>query len=162
MGGPAPKPLSHRRRTNAVAGARQLDGAGRIGAAPKPKTKTKLCATAVAYWRTIWASPMALVYTDADVFPLTRLVLLVHERDQGRGSASADGELRQLEDRFGLSPMSRRRLNWEINAAAAARVAELHAVPGGARPSAVDRLRGLDPRVLEAPGWNHESTRGTK
>lgn len=90
--------------------------AGREGPAPAPKTSVELCEVALAYWEALWASPMALVYTDVDVFPLSRMAVLVHERETAR-SREGDSELRQLEDRFGVSPLARRRLNWEIDQA---------------------------------------------
>ena len=74
---------------------------------------------------------MATAFTEADVLPLTRLVLLinerarydrgefVHEREDGLSIEYAefkgDAEIRQLEDRFGLSPKARRALQWEIS-----------------------------------------------
>lgn len=113
---PTPKPTAQRRRRNAIAGVAKLDKVGRKGPAPKPKTTVELCPVAMDYWKTLWASPMALVYTDADVFPLSRMAVLVHERETERSTAG-DSELRQLEDRFGVSPLARRRLNWEIDQA---------------------------------------------
>jgi hypothetical protein len=71
-----------------------------------------------AYWAALWSSPMAAVYAKADTFALTRLCSLVDERDRfQRGDLErfdGDAEIRQLEDRFGLSPLARRRLQWEI------------------------------------------------
>lgn len=64
---------------------------------------------------------------EADVPALLRLAMLVD--DQAHGVEVVDpeggvvvvpvpvtvlGEIRQLEDRFGLSPLARRRLQWEI------------------------------------------------
>src|SRR5262245_26380314 len=60
------------------------------------------------WWATIWASPMAAVWLDADVPGLTRLARLVDADSPARHCS----EMRQLEDRFGLSPLARRRLQW--------------------------------------------------
>lgn len=70
-----------------------------------------------SYWRTLWTSPMAAVYVDADVTALVRLTRLVQlsYAENLRGDVLA--EIRQLEDRFGLSPLSRRRLMFEIDRA---------------------------------------------
>lgn len=139
---PTPKPASQRRRTNPVAGVATLDEGGRKGAIPSPVTELELCPTALSYWETVWRSPMGLVFVDADVFPLSRLVELVHERASGHGSAAADGEIRALEDRFGVSPLARRRLNWEIGlAAGAVDPAPAPAVPEG--ESARERMSRL-------------------
>jgi hypothetical protein len=138
MPSPIPKPISQRRRRNTVAGVAKLDASGRKGVAPRPKTSISLCPVALDYWKTLWASPMATIYTDADVFPLTRLAILIHERETGAAVWNADGEIRQLEDRFGVSPLARRRLNWEIEQAAAV---ERPAIPVGA--SVADRLQSV-------------------
>ncbi len=45
---------------------------------------------------------------------LTRLARLLDVLEQGEPSALLLAEIRQLEDRFGLSPLARRRLQWEI------------------------------------------------
>lgn len=60
---------------------------------------------------------MAAVYVDADVTALVRLTRLVQlsYAENLRGDVLA--EIRQLEDRFGLSPLSRRRLMFEIDRA---------------------------------------------
>jgi hypothetical protein len=60
---------------------------------------------------------MASVYLDADVPALIRAARLVAREAEGSASATELGELRQLEDRFGLSPLARRRLQWEIEQA---------------------------------------------
>lgn len=76
---------------------------------------------------------MATTFTRTDEFALTRLCSLVDRRERVEtgdheifAAAAVDGEvtvvrgfdgdaeLRQLEDRYGLSPASRRRLQWEI------------------------------------------------
>jgi hypothetical protein len=67
-----------------------------------------------AWWKTIWASPMAAVWLEADVPALTRLARLLDLLGEGEPSALLLAEVRHLEDRFGLSPLARRRLQWEI------------------------------------------------
>src|SRR5438093_722418 len=59
---------------------------------------------------TVWASPMAHQWLDADVDALRRLAWMIDTVNRGEGTAALDGEARQLEDRFGLSPVARRRL----------------------------------------------------
>lgn len=65
-------------------------------------------------WDLIWTSPMAINYTVADFPGLVRLMQLQERVADGRASVTAMAEMRQLEDRFGLSPLSRRRLAMEI------------------------------------------------
>lgn len=64
---------------------------------------------------------MAAVYLDADVPALVRLARLIDQDSRGLADGVTRSEIRQLEDRFGLSPLSRRRLQWEIDQAAAPR-----------------------------------------
>lgn len=69
----------------------------------------------LGYWEAVWLSPMGQVFLPADFDALVRLALL---RDEvHKGDRSCLGEIRALEDRFGLSPLARRRLQWEIDAA---------------------------------------------
>lgn len=63
---------------------------------------------------------MAAVYLDADVPALVRLAVLVDLNSQGDMPMTGLMEIRNLEDRFGLSPLARRRLEWEVGQAAGA------------------------------------------
>ena len=111
-----------------------------------------------AYWETIWRSPMAVAFIDSDVFPLSRLCTLVDRRErveagdpevfrlgQNEGEVEVlrgfdgDAEIRQLEDRYGLSPIARRRLQWEIGQA--------EAVKRAAGPATVRHLRAVDAKA---------------
>lgn len=84
---------------------------------------------------------MAAVYLDADVAGLARLARLVDRETCGEASASVLAEIRQLEANFGLSPMARRRLEWEVEQAtqgqgpvarSGRRDPRLHSIEGGA------------------------------
>lgn len=135
---PQPKPPGQRRRRNAGQSQwRELPAEGREGDVPKFPAGHKLSKFQQSYWETIWRSPMAVAFVDADVPALVRLTLLVGGAMSGDDKAAA--EARQLEDRFGLSPKSRRALQWEIKQAEK---------DDGAvdRPVAdVRRLRAVDP-----------------
>jgi hypothetical protein len=132
-----PKPPGARRRRNAGQSQwQELPAEGRKGEIPEPRTQRKLGEVAERYWDTLWTSPMAVTFTDADIQPLTRLAVLVDDRDRSEsgeglieiiesaytegevevvvGRFVGDGEIRQLEDRYGISPLARRRLQWEI------------------------------------------------
>jgi len=63
---------------------------------------------------------MAALWLEADVPSLVRLAALVDLADSGDMAPQVLAEIRQLEDRFGLSPLARRRLQWELEQAAAA------------------------------------------
>jgi hypothetical protein len=60
---------------------------------------------------------MAAVWLEADVPALVRLAQLVDQVGSGESSAVVLSEIRQLEDRFGLNPLARRRLQWELDQA---------------------------------------------
>ena len=53
---------------------------------------------------------MATVFVEADVSALERGAALAGYLDREPGDSRVLAELRQLEDRFGLSPLARRRL----------------------------------------------------
>ena len=60
---------------------------------------------------------MAAVYLEADVEPLLRLAELVDARARGELTSTGLLAMTALEDRFGLSPKSRRALQWEVGQA---------------------------------------------
>lgn len=109
-----PKPPGQRRRRNAgQAQWRELPAEGRKGKAPELPEAEWLDSTR-EWWVGIWASPMATVWVDADLDPLIRLARLRDEFSRGDLPISGLSALQALEDRFGLSPKSRRALQWEI------------------------------------------------
>lgn len=130
-----------------------------------PAAPRGLLAVQRAAWSTFWASPLAKVVELATDLPaLTRLWTLYDERErcyqgvrrerltlgsQGqpvlnplyRQLAALDPEIRQLEDRFGLTPMSRLRLGVTFGDAARS-LAEINAELG-----ATEDLSTPDPRL---------------
>lgn len=80
---------------------------------PKLPGRKKWHPQAQAYWTAIWASPMSHEFLSADEMALIRLVILVN-RFFMRGSLEAAKEIRALEKEFGLTPLSRRRLEWTV------------------------------------------------
>lgn len=79
---------------------------------PDVPASLKWTATTKKWWKLIWDSPMAAVWLESDVPALIRLGELIN---LPKKSALIVGEIRQIEDRFGLSPKSRRALQWEIS-----------------------------------------------
>ncbi len=69
--------------------------------------------TTLLWWDTIWASPMAEEWVDADVPGLLALAILMDEFWIS-GDSKIHAEVRQASREFGLSPFSRRQLQWEI------------------------------------------------
>lgn len=66
-----------------------------------------------AWWHDVWHSPMAGEYVQADVHALYRLAVLIdafwHQPTQQLAS-----EIRLQQQAFGLTPIDRRRLEWQV------------------------------------------------
>lgn len=67
-----------------------------------------------AWWENVWSSPMAGEYLESDRDGLLRVAELV-DAFNWHPTASLAAEIRMQEQRFGLSPIDRRRLQWEVN-----------------------------------------------
>ena len=138
MPGPLPKDPGFRRRANRRAGTRVLPAEGRREAPPllgrRPAGGAWLESTR-AWWATIWASPMATQWLDADKEPLLRLAWMRDELEGGRATAALMREMRVLEDAFGLTPYGRRRLDWWV----------AENPPSDAGKTRTPRLRAVDP-----------------
>jgi len=97
------------RRNKQQANWRGLPAEGRDGDAPAcPESWSDETRD---WWEIIWRSPMATIWLESDVPALIRLGNLLELPKQ---TALIIGEIRQIEDRFGLSPKSRRMLQWLI------------------------------------------------
>lgn len=66
-----------------------------------------------SWWRDVWASPMAPEYDDSDKHGLFMLAVLVDEFWK-KPTWTTAAEIRLQRQCFGLSPIDRRRLQWEI------------------------------------------------
>jgi hypothetical protein len=117
MPGPPAKPASQRRRQNKTTGRRTLPAAPPKRRVPGLGSRKPAWLKATReWWATIWRSPMSTTWIEADVPALKRLAVLVDLVGRGQVTAMLLSEMRQLEDRFGLSPLARRRLEWELEA----------------------------------------------
>jgi hypothetical protein len=117
MSGPPPKPPGSRRRRNKAPEPVLLPKEPRKRKVPALTAERDLLPTTRAWWKTVWSSPVAEQYLDADVPALARLAGLVDRAARGEGGYRALVEIRLLEDRFGLNPVARRRLQWELKQA---------------------------------------------
>ena len=119
MPGPVPKPSGARARTNKVAGARTLVAVApsRLRRPALPKDREWHPATK-AWWRDVWASPMAPEYDTSDRHGLFLLAVLVDRFWRAEDPAeqrALSAEIRLQRQCFGLTPIDRRRLQWEIS-----------------------------------------------
>lgn len=113
--GPAPKPAHMRQRRNKKAGAATLTEPVET---VKPPTlpnpdKRKWHRLTRAWWRSVWQSPMASEYLETDMHGLARLAMIIDDFYQS-GNPKLLAEIRLQEARFGLSPIDRSRLQWEV------------------------------------------------
>ena len=115
MPGPMPKDPSVRARRNKSSTAATLRADAAITAPELPGDEWH--PMTLAWWRDVWASPMAPEYDDSDKHGLYVLAMLVEDFWRTESSTARKdlaAELRQQGQRFGLSPIDRRRLQWEI------------------------------------------------
>lgn len=103
------------------------------------------------WWRRAWSSPMVPEWTDSDIDALNMVALLLNTfwdaestPNERRGLA---GEIRQLLAQCGLTPMSRRSLQWEIDRGEAA--AEATASRRAGKAPAKKAPAKPDPRVTK-------------
>lgn len=71
----------------------------------------------IAWWNAVWTSPMAAEYLEADKHRLFKIAILHNEFWFDRTPASRmrlAAEIRQQEVPLGLTPIDRRRLQWEV------------------------------------------------
>lgn len=109
---PMPKPPGQRVRRNLDAPTwKHLEPAKPF---KTPAASRAWSASTKKWWKLIWESPMRPMWLESDVPALIRLGNLLELEAKGRISAEMVGEIRQIEDRFGLSPKSRRSLQWFI------------------------------------------------
>jgi hypothetical protein len=118
--GPPPKDPRLRQRRNKASTAATLPAAsdpagvrGRLSPAlPKRKADERPWhAETLKFWKEVWASPMAGEYIACDVPGLVNVARLQDAVNYGQLEFLA--ELRLQRQCFGLTPLDRRRLQWE-------------------------------------------------
>jgi hypothetical protein len=111
--GPAPKPAALRQRTNRKVGATNIEAPEHPAkhAIPNPDGRAWHPLT-LAAWEHAWRSPMSSQWLETDIDALGRLALLWDALYLGHVAVMA--EIRLQESRFGLSPLDRSRLQWEV------------------------------------------------
>jgi len=154
MPGPPPKNPALRQRRNRTSTAAKLtiaSSGGSQGVAKTPSLPIRANADGLPhpwhaltleFWQEVWASPMAAEYIAADVPGLTLLATLVDRFHYGAHELAA--EIRLQRQCFGLTPLDRRRLQWEIGRAEEAeRKRPKSGQPAEQSPVAKDPRRNL-------------------
>lgn len=156
---PLPKPADERRRRNKTAGARTLrqvePGTVAVPELPAGSWHPQV----LRWWSDVWASPMAPEWDDSDIHGLFELAGLMHRywlaledpETSAASLAALAGQLRQGRQQYGLSPLDRRRLEWEIDKAEEAGRRRT-ARKASAAPRAVKDPRSVDGTSRTATG----------
>jgi hypothetical protein len=117
MPGPMPKDPAIRRRRNHAATRATLEAEEqprqRAPSLPARAEGTEWHKLTRAWWKDVWASPMAGEFLQVDVHGLYLLAELV-DAFWEEPSKEMAGEIRLQRQCFGLTPVDRRRLQWEI------------------------------------------------
>lgn len=153
MPGPLPKDPAIRQRANRAATRATLPAEGRARRQKAPGLPPRAAGAwhelTRAWWRDVWRSPMAGEYLKADLHGLYVLADLI-DRYWTEPSVGLAAEIRLQRQCFGLTPIDRRRLQWEVERVEAATRQRPPAPPegtGSARPGAPP---ADDPRALLA------------
>jgi hypothetical protein len=120
--GPAPKHPALRQRRNTAstkASLPSVEEAARFTVPELPARDGGWHPMVVDWWRSAWQSPMASEWVDVDMRGGLYLLADLHQarwdaRDEPAVLVKLAAEIRSQEQRFGLSPIDRRRLQWEI------------------------------------------------
>ncbi len=116
MPGPVPKDPKLRQRRNRVSTSAKLPTGGwvqGIPELPRRPDRRKWHKWTLGWWHLVWTSPMAAEYLESDVPGMIRLAVLIDDFNRVPDPNLAK-EIRLQEQRFGLSPIDRRRLQWEV------------------------------------------------
>ena len=117
--GPAPKNPKLRQRKNRSASAALISADGAPMDPPKLPNAMRghaWHARTRAWWNRLWKSPMASQWLASDVDGLFRLAILVDDywKVESGARTAISKEIRMIEQKYGLTPDDRRRLNWEV------------------------------------------------
>lgn len=145
--GVMPKHSSTRRRRNKAAGFRTLvvDGEPDLSVPPLPARREGWLPETEERWAVVMESPMRSEWTDSDVVGLVDVAKLwdmLYQPLTPSERIKVMAEVRMQEQRYGLSPMDRRRLQWEIQRGEAAEY----------RTDAIRRARGRAPIEVDVVG----------
>lgn len=114
---PIGKPAATRQRRNRSSTASTLRREHDVETPQLPARPMPWNALTESWWADVWASPMAPEYDDSDLHGLFMLADLVDSywtEESSRVRTALAAEIRLQRQCFGLTPIDRRRLQWEI------------------------------------------------
>lgn len=114
---PGPQPKRNPARRNKQSTRATLSAVHDLEPPPLPRGREWDWQTE-SWWRDIWSSPMAPEYDESDRHGLFRLAVLVDDfwtADSASTRMKLAAEIRMQGSLFGITPLDRRRLQWEID-----------------------------------------------
>jgi hypothetical protein len=146
--GPLPKEDAARNKTHEpTIPTTRLPPRGRRGKPPPCPRAYKLKPTGRAWWNWAWKTPQAAAWSTGDLYAIARRAMLEDElhkpTNESLTAAGVLREIRELDDRLGLTPKAMAALRWRIldGGDGSAKPAPKHA----AGTSNVYRLPAFDP-----------------
>lgn len=118
--GRQPKPAHLRQRRNKASTKATLPSEAQMADAEVPELLDRPGGwhpAVLDWWADVWRSPQAAEYLKLDRYGLYRLAMLWHDWFNAKTPSELtklSQEMRQLEQNHGLSPVDRRRLQWEV------------------------------------------------
>ena len=149
MPGPQPKHPSTRARRNKTTTNAVLTAEHDVQRPPLPKG-VEWHPMTLAWWRDIWSSPMAPEFLKSDIHGLFQLALLTNDYWTAATASqriAIAAEMRQQGQRYGLSPIDRRRLQWEVEKVEDAQHRGQQR-RGSGQPAPQPKPQGEDPRKV--------------
>jgi len=132
MPGPAPNP--HARRRNKRPDWLSLPADGYDGPIPAWPLNTDPADAEMDLWLSLWRTPQAAAWAEGGFARVVARYVTIVCLVEINPIAALLGEVRQMEDRLGLSPMAMKRLQWEVETPTNNVLAEV---------TSIDRFAGL-------------------
>jgi hypothetical protein len=140
MAGPLPTGTAIRRNAPTIP-TTNLPVAGRVTPVPDPPVGYEFGAAASDWWGWAWRTPQACAWDDGSLFVVARRALFeddLAEAEDAKARLGLSREMREMDDRLGLTPKGLAANRWKI-------VADDQAAPTGAptKPRASKGRRAL-------------------
>lgn len=123
MPGPAPNP--HARRRNKRPDWLSLPADGYDGKIPGWPLRNDPSESESELWMSLWRTPQAAAWIEGGFERVVARYVTITCLVEIEPTAALLGEVRQLEDRLGLSPMAMKRLQWEVEVPSENKLAEV-------------------------------------
>jgi hypothetical protein len=137
-----PTPKRNPARRNRSSTAATLRAADKVKVPPLPDRAMPWHSHTEQWWADVWSSPMAPEYDSSDIHGLYLLAVLV-DAFWAEPSKELAGEIRLQRQCFGLTPLDRRRLQWEIERTDAAQARGSQRRAGAKAPAKRADPRGI-------------------